>query len=91
MKSSLLRMAAMLAVAAILAAPSNASAACDPTDRVDGTTAAHAKRMIERAGYTQVRVIRKGCDNYWHATAVSNAYSGRVVLSPSGEVRPEGE
>jgi hypothetical protein len=91
MKASLLRTAAMLAVAAILAGPTAASAACDPGARIDGTTAGHAKRMIERAGYSQVRVIRKGCDNFWHATAARPGYSGRVVLAPTGEVMPENE
>lgn len=91
MKSSLLRIAAMLAVAAILAAPTAATAACDPGERLDGTTAEHAKRMIERAGFVQVRILRKGCDNYWHAMAAKEGYAGRVVLAPTGEVMPENE
>jgi hypothetical protein len=97
MKASLLRTAAMLAVAAILAGPSavigsgSALAACDPGDRLNGSTAADAKRMIERAGFTQVRILRKGCDNYWHAMASKEGYSGRVVLAPTGEVMPEND
>jgi hypothetical protein len=69
----------------------SALAACDPGDKVDGTTAADAKKRIEAQGYTQVKVLRKGCDSYWHATAVKNGVGGRVVLSPQGQVMPEGE
>jgi hypothetical protein len=69
----------------------SALAACDPGDKIDGTTAADAKRRIEAQGYTQVKVIRKGCDSYWHATAVKNGVGGRIVLSPQGQVMPEGE
>ena len=96
MKASILSVAAMLAVAAVLAGPAvigvgSASAACDPGNRIDGTTAGDAKRRIEQAGYRQVRVLRKGCDNYWHAMAFRNGTDGRVVLAPSGEVMPEND
>ena len=68
-----------------------AQAACDPGDKIDNVTADQARRRIEAQGYTQVKMIRKGCDSYWHATAVKNGVGGRVVLSPQGQVMPEGE
>jgi hypothetical protein len=87
----------LVAAAAFALAPgangfsNGALAACDPGDKIDSTTAAQAKKRIEAQGYTQVKMIKKGCDSYWHATAVKNGIGGRVVLSPQGQVTPEGE
>jgi len=88
--------AVLVAAVAVAIAPDiggfgSAQAACDPGDKIDGTTAADAKKRIEAQGYTQVKALRKGCDNFWHATAVKGGVAGRVVLSPQGQVTPEGE
>ena len=34
---------------------------------------------------------RKGCDNFWHGVAVKDGQQTRIVVSPEGEVRPEGD
>lgn len=66
-------------------------AACEAGDRVDGTTAAETRKKIEAAGYRQVRDLVKGCDNFWHASAVSkDGVQGNVLVTPTGEVWPDG-
>ena len=87
-------LAASLMIAPFLLAPASftaAEAVCDPGDRIDGTTAEMAKRRVESAGYSQVRMEHKGCDNVWHGFAVRGGASMRVAVSPSGEVMPEGD
>jgi hypothetical protein len=79
---------ALAALAMTAAAP--AWADCSPGDRIDGSTAAQAKQQIEAAGYEQVRVLKKGCDNYWHGTARKDGAAVNVVLSPDGQVVVEG-
>jgi hypothetical protein len=90
--------AAMLAASlmigpALLGPPSftAARAACDPGDRIDATTALQARERAESAGYSQVRMEHKGCDNVWHGFAMKDGAAGRVAVSPSGEVMPEGD
>ena len=81
-------------VAAGLAAtlpPSPAFAGCDPEDRIDRSTAAEARHKFEQAGFTNVRELHKGCDNYWHARATKDGWDSYVVLSPQGEVMREGD
>jgi len=87
-------LAASLMVAPALLGPTDftaAQAACEPGDRIDNTTAAMAKKRAESAGYSQVRMERKGCDNVWHGFAMKGGASMRVAVSPSGEVMPEGD
>ncbi|MBL8688821.1 MAG: hypothetical protein JNL04_06955 [Rhodospirillaceae bacterium] len=96
MKVSIAGAAVMLAVAAVFATPGfvgtgSAAAACDPGTRIDASTANGAKRRFEAAGYRNVRVIKKGCDNYWHGMGAKNGTEGRIVLAPSGEVLPEND
>jgi len=67
-----------------------AQAACAQGERIDGSTAADAKKKMEQAGYRQVRDLRKGCDNVWHASATKDGASVLVAVSPSGQVVPEG-
>ena len=67
-----------------------AYAVCDPGERLDGSTAASARRAMEAAGYSQVRDLKKGCDNYWHAIAMRDGMTMRIVLSPTGEILREG-
>lgn len=63
---------------------------CEAGVKIDGTTAEQTKKRIEAAGYTQVRDLKKGCDNFWHAIAVDkDGTSGYVMVSPQGQVVPE--
>jgi len=68
-----------------------AYAICAPGETIDGTTAEMAKRRIESAGYSHVRMAHKGCDNVWHGFAMRGGASGRVAVSPSGVVMPESD
>ena len=68
----------------------SASAACSAGDSIDGTTADYAKGKFEAAGYAQVRDLTKGCDNFWHGTAMKDGVSVNVLLTPEGEVMQEG-
>ena len=68
-----------------------AYAVCAPDERIDGTTAEMAKRRIQSAGYSNVLMEHKGCDNVWHGFASRGGTSTRVAVSPSGEVMPEGD
>ena len=86
--------AASLIIAPALLAPTSftaAQAACEPGERIDNTTAEMAKRRAESAGYSQVRMERKGCDNVWHGFGMRGGTAVRVAVSPSGEVMPEGD
>lgn len=94
MKASIASAAAVLALAAVLATPGfvgTAAAACEPGAKVDASTANDAKKRFEKAGYRSVKVGKKGCDNYWHGMGVKDGAESRIVLSPSGEVRPEND
>jgi hypothetical protein len=68
-----------------------AYAVCLPGETIDGTTAEMAKRRIESAGYGNVRMEHKGCDNVWHGFASRGGASMRVAVSPGGEVMQEGD
>ncbi|WP_374371378.1 hypothetical protein [Dongia sp.] len=63
---------------------------CTEGEMIDASTAEQAKAKIEAAGYSDVVITTKGCDNFWHATAVKDGMPGNVVLSPDGMVLPEG-
>ena len=70
---------------------SPAYAACDPGDRVNGTTADMARRKMMAAGFRQVRDLKKGCDSVWHGIAVKDGTEMRVAVSPAGEVMLEND
>ena len=83
--------AGVFAIAALaMTAAGPAWAGCSPNDKIDKSTAAAAKKAFEAAGYQQVRVLKKGCDNYWHGTARKDGAAVNVVLSPDGHVYTEG-
>jgi len=64
---------------------------CEAGVKIDGTTVEQTKKRIEAAGYTQVKDLKKGCDNVWHGTAVNkDGVGGNVMVTPQGEVMPEG-
>jgi hypothetical protein len=63
---------------------------CAQGEVIDGSTAAEAKAKFEAAGYSEVVILRKGCDNFWHATGARDGMAANIVLSPDGMVMPEG-
>ena len=85
--------ACLLTAPAIVAPPglTAAQAACEPGDQIDNTTAQQAQKRAESAGFTQVRMIRKGCDNVWHGTAMKRGTPVNIAVLPSGEVNQEGD
>jgi len=62
---------------------------CEFGERIDGTSAADAARKFAAAGFTSVRGLKKGCDNFWHGIALRNGVEIGVVLSPEGTVMQE--
>jgi hypothetical protein len=82
-----------IALSALSAPPmaSSALADCAPTDKINNTTAEDAVKAMEHAGYTQVRIRAKGCDNAWHATAMLNGAPVFVVWNAEGQVVTEGD
>ena len=83
--------AGVFAVATLfMVASGPAWAGCMAGERIDGTTADQAKRKIEAAGFTDVRDLSKGCDNYWHGEAMKGGAPVNVVVSPDGQVLTEG-
>jgi len=86
--------AAGLMIAPVFLGPTSftaARAACEPGDKVDATTADQARKRAEGAGYTQVHMLRKGCDNVWHGVAMKNGAQVRVAVLPQGQVMQEGD
>ena len=88
-------LAASVAVAlmAISARPlvNSAYAACAPNDKINNTTAQDATTAMEKAGYTQVKILAKGCDNAWHASAMLDGKPVFVVWNREGQVVTEGD
>lgn len=66
-------------------------AACDPGTKIDGSTATAARKKIEKAGYSKITDLRKGCDNAWHGKAEKDGQAVNVVLNPQGLVLQEGD
>jgi hypothetical protein len=82
-----------LALAVLSARPlvNDALAACSPTDKINATTADDAKMAMEKAGYTQIKILAKGCDNAWHGTAMLKGQPVFVVWNREGQVLTEGD
>lgn len=78
--------AASLTLAMPPASPVLAAGNCDPGEKSDNSTAADAKKKLEAAGYAQVRDLKKGCDNVWHAKAVKGTQAVNLALTPQGQV-----
>ncbi len=68
-----------------------AQAACDPGTKIDATTGDQAQKKIASGGYLKVRMLKKGCDNVWHASAEKDGAQIFVALTPDGHVYPEGD
>jgi hypothetical protein len=69
----------------------DALAACASTDHINATTAQDATRAMQQAGYTQIKILAKGCDNAWHASAMLNGQPVFVVWNREGQVLTEGD
>jgi hypothetical protein len=76
------------AIAAVLLA-GPAFAACDFGERVDGVSAEQARAKMQKAGYTQVRDLKKGCDSVWHGIAMKGGVPVRVLVTPQNVVMEE--
>lgn len=64
---------------------------CQFGEVIDGSTADDARRKIEAAGFTDVRELKKSCDNFWHGKAALSGRPVNVALSPGGKVMLESE
>ncbi len=64
---------------------------CHFGEIIDDSTADDARRKIEAAGFTDVHVLKKSCDNFWHGKATLTGRLVNVVLSPSGKVMLESD
>jgi hypothetical protein len=65
---------------------SAAQAGCENGERIDGSTAADATHKLQGQGYSHVRELKKGCDNFWYGFATKDGREEHVSVSPSGEV-----
>jgi hypothetical protein len=68
-----------------------AHAACEPGTKIDKSTVADARKEMQKAGYTDIHDLKKGCDNYWHGVATKDGKQTHVVAAPDGKVMPEGD
>ena len=85
-------LAVMLALGSAGSLPSAALASsCEAIDKIDGSSVETARRKIEKAGYSRVRDLKKGCDNFWHGKAVKDGKTINIVLSAQGTVMVEGD
>jgi hypothetical protein len=84
-------LALALATFSVRPVVNDALAACAPTDKINATTADDAKNAMEKAGYTQIKILAKGCDNAWHGTGMLNGQPVFVVWNREGQVLTEGD
>ena len=87
-------LAASLMIVPVLMGPPSftaAQAACEPGDKIDATTAEQAKKRAEAAGFTAVKMARKGCDNTWHGTGMKGGTAVNIAVSAAGQVNQEGD
>ena len=77
--------------AAVVHSIGPAEAACGPSDKIDRSTVDQARTEMEKAGFSAIRDLKKGCDNYWHGTAMRNGKESHVVATPQGNVMREGD
>lgn len=71
--------------------PSDQIAGCFSEEKIDASSLGAAKKKMEMAGFSQIRDLKKGCDNFWHATSVKEGEAVNIVLSPQGQVMVEGK
>jgi len=82
----------------LLAPPAGTAAAqdapqagCVMGEKIDGSTADGVRKKLEAAGYQDVRALKKGCDNVWHASARKDGTNVNVILAPDGQIFPDGD
>ena len=66
-----------------------AYAACEPGEKIDKSTADDARKKLTKAGFPKLTDLKKGCDSFWHATALKGNDTLYLALSPQGEVMIE--
>lgn len=71
--------------------PSDQVAGCFPEEKIDASSLGSARKKMEMAGFSQIRDLKKGCDNFWHATSLKDGEMVNIVLSPEGQVMVEGK
>lgn len=64
---------------------------CPANDRIDKSSADTAMKAFAKSGFVQIHDLKKGCDNFWHGQATKDGVAVNIVLSPSGEVKTEGD
>ena len=83
-----------LADNAVITGPTDLSTSsgnnCSNGEVIDGSTAEQAITQFQAAGYSNVKIVRKGCDNFWHATGTKDGLGGNIVMAPDGTIMPEG-
>lgn len=90
MKTKMIAAALVVGLAAPMTMGATAAyAQCTNGERIDGSTADQARVKIQRAGFSNVTGLTKGCDNFWHGKANQGGNRVGVVLAPSGEVMVE--
>jgi len=72
-----------------LSADQPAGPACSQGGKAGGTTPIEAEERILAEGYTEVRILTKGCDNVWHALAFAEGDPVNVRVTPQGAVLTE--
>ncbi|CCG42410.1 hypothetical protein [Magnetospirillum molischianum] len=92
-KSKLMIAVTSLSIALLSTVPASSQdrpPGCAPGDRIDASSIEAAQGKIKKAGYRQISSLKKGCDNFWHGTAVRDGQTIHIVLTPKGEVIVEG-
>jgi hypothetical protein len=99
LKTVLLILALALATVMLEAPPNRADAQeavapqpgnnCAAGEKIDASTAEQAQQKLAAAGYTGITGLNKGCDNVWHAQAMSNGKTVNVMVAPDGSVNQE--
>lgn len=63
---------------------------CPAGTKIDASSINSARNKIKKAGFENVQSLKKGCDNFWHATALEKGTPVNVALTPQGQVIKEG-
>jgi hypothetical protein len=72
-----------------ISAPADASE-CLGGEKIDGSTIQSARLKMKKAGFENIRDLKKGCDNFWHGWALKDGKVVHIALSPQGLVMVEG-
>jgi hypothetical protein len=64
---------------------------CEAGTKIDASTADMAKQRSRMPGFRNMRDLKKRCDNFGRGKAIKDGVEGFVVLSPQGDIMPEGD